>query len=639
MRSALRHAALVGVLSLGLTASAQDDARQWSINIQEGTIQQLAENVAMITGKTITLDPRVKANVTVISEAQLTKDEVYELFQNILRVHGFGTVEVDDMVSVVTTPTLKSWADDNEMNLSGASPDEFVTQVILLKHIKSTEITKVLRQIVPQFGHLATTERPNAVVIVDYAGNMERNLRLIRELDVLDNYETIVFQLKNSYVVDVVNILQQVLPSDMDIGSITAVANERNNSLVLRGSTEGLAAATDIVTRLDASEISADSSVVLPLKHSKAGPIAELINDLLAPGAQAATQLKLNKVVAQEELNAVVARGDPTFIGEVRSLVDQLDINKPQVLIEAAIIEVTIQEEDKLGTELAAIDETGSRTPLATTTVAGLLTGILKQLSEFQGDSDDSDSGASPGAAVLGSVTSPTLGVAKLDADGVSFGAIIGALTTFARSDLLSTPHVIGADNTEAEIFVGLNVPQRQGSFGFNQDTALDRFPVSQIGREDVGIKITVTPHVGANLAVRMDIKSKVDTVVDHEIGVGDTGFSDVVTSVRRIETTVTAQNRQTIVLGGLIQDDIVETVSGVPGLRRIPLLGRLFRSETTKNAKRHLLVFLRPTVLESDADIEAETNRKYSGIWQIQIDADESAQPPQMDDLYEGRP
>ena len=167
----------------------------------------------------------------------------------------------------------------------------------------------------------------------------------------------------------------------------------------------------------------------------------------------------------------------------------------------------------------------------------------------------------------------------------------------------------------------------------------MDRFPVSQIGREDVGIKITVTPHVGANLAVRMDIKSKVDTVVDHEIGVGDTGFSDVVTSVRRIETTVTAQNRQTIVLGGLIQDDIVETVSGVPGLRRIPLLGRLFRSETTKNAKRHLLVFLRPTVLESDADIEAETNRKYSGIWQIQIDADEGAQPPPMDDLYEGRP
>ena len=250
MRSTLRHAALVGVLSFGLSAAAQDDARQWSINIQEGTIQQLAENVAMITGKTITLDPRVKANVTVISEAQLTKDEVYELFQNILRVHGFGTVEVDDMVSVVTTPTLKSWADDNEMNLSGASPDEFVTQVILLKHIKSTEITKVLRQIVPQFGHLATTERPNAVVIVDYAGNMERNLRLIRELDVLDNYETIVFQLKNSYVVDVVNVLQQVLPSDMDTGSIIAVANERNNSLVLRGSTEGLAAATDIVTAL-----------------------------------------------------------------------------------------------------------------------------------------------------------------------------------------------------------------------------------------------------------------------------------------------------------------------------------------------------------------------------------------------------
>ena len=416
MRSALRHAALVGVLSLGLTASAQDDARQWSINIQEGTIQQLAENVAMITGKTITLDPRVKANVTVISEAQLTKDEVYELFQNILRVHGFGTVEVDDMVSVVTTPTLKSWADDNEMNLSGASPDEFVTQVILLKHIKSTEITKVLRQIVPQFGHLATTERPNAVVIVDYAGNMERNLRLIRELDVLDNYETIVFQLKNSYVVDVVNVLQQVLPSDMDTGSITAVANERNNSLVLRGSTEGLAAATDIVTRLDASGISTDSSVVLPLKHSKAESIAGLIDQLLAPSnTAAATGLKLNKVLAQPELNAVVARGDPTFIGEVRSLVDQLDINKPQVLIEAAIIEVTIQEEDKLGTELAAIDETGSRTPLATTTVAGLLTGLLKQLSEFQGDSDDSDSGASPGAAVLGSVTSPALGIAKLD--------------------------------------------------------------------------------------------------------------------------------------------------------------------------------------------------------------------------------
>lgn len=627
------------VLCIGLAgfvgAFAQDDDKLWSLNIQDGEIRQLAENVAMITGKTITIDPRVKGNVTIISETNHSKDEIFNLFKTVLRVHGYGTVESDNTVRVVQTQNLKMWSDS--VGMEGASPDDFVTQVVFLENIESTEIIKVLRQMIPQFGHLSSISEPNAVVMVDYADNMIRNLSVIKQLDVINNYETLVIHLQHAWVTDVVQILAQLLPSAIQTGTVVAVANERNNSVVLRGSTIGLATATDIVSKLDVASTSSSNTIVIPIEHGKAEIIAGVLDELLDTGSNEAIAANSNTVLHQEDLNAVVARGDPSFIVEVQSLIARLDTAKPQVLIEAAIVEISVNEEESVGTELGAVDDSGENIPLGTTTVTGLLSRLLGELAEFE---EDEDSTLTRGVAGLSGVTSPTLGIAKLDPDGVSFGAIINALSRTTQTDLLSTPHVIGADNLKAHIFVGQNIPQRQGTFGFGEDTNLFQSTRTSIGREPVGVTLDVTPHVATDLSVRMEVETSVGNVVDTELGIGDAGFSDVVTSKREITTTVTAKNRQTIVLGGLIKDDVIETTSGVPGLRRIPLLGRLFRSNSTTNFKNHLLIFLRPTVLETDADIAATTQRKYNGIWQIEIKAEgeEIKSPQPIDDLYEGR-
>ena len=626
--------ALVGC---ALAFAQEKDAKQWTLNIQDGEIRQLAENVAMITGKTITLDPRVKGTVTIISESNQTKDEIYNLFKTVLRVHGYGTVESDEIVRVIQTQTLKSWTDDSLMNLEGADPDDFVTQVVMLDNIKSSEIIKVLRQMIPQYGHLSSVAEPNAIVMVDYADNMERNLSVIKQLDVINNLDTIVIQLEHAWVTNIVNILRELLPPAIQSGSVLAIANERNNSVVLRGSTSSLAAATDAVSKLDIPTVSNSNTLVIPIQHGSAESISSLLQALLFSSNIETNSSNSNKVLPQEDLNAVVARGNPSFITEVQNLVARLDTPKPQVLFEAAIVEITVDDRESLGTEFGAVDESGGNIPIASTTVGGLLSGLLGELAKFE---EDESSNLTRGVAGLSAVTSPSIGIAKLDPDGVSFGAIINALSRTTQTDLLSTPHVIGADNKEADIFVGLDIPQRQGAFGFGEDTGLLQGSRTSIKRADVGVQLTVTPHVASDLSVRMEVTSEISAVTNTELGIGASGFSDVVINKRSITTTVTAANRQTIVLGGLIRDDVTKNSNGVPGLRRIPLLGRLFRSNSTNNNKTHLLIFLRPTVLESTADIVAETQRKYNGIWQVKIDAasEELETPPPIDDLYEGR-
>ena len=237
----------------------------------------------------------------------------------------------------------------------------------------------------------------------------------------------------------------------------------------------------------------------------------------------------------------------------------------------------------------------------------------------------------------IGTASSPTLAIAKLDPESLSFGAIINALATDTSADLLSTPSVLTLDNEEAKILVGQEVPFRTGSFTTSNNGASN--PFTTIQRENVGVELTVTPHIHEDSSVRLEILQTVENVVDSGLGIGEAGFSDVVTNKRSIETTILADNRQTIVLGGLIQDDIRETIKKVPLLGDIPLIGTLFSNSSINRTKRHLLVFLKPTVQRTEEEIATTTTDKYNRIWSIQIESrKKGSTPPPIDQLYEGR-
>ncbi|MDG2277537.1 MAG: type II secretion system secretin GspD [Pseudomonadales bacterium] len=617
------------LLSLCATAqSATGDEQTWRMTAKGADINEFVAQVANITGKTFVIDPRLKGEVTVISESPMDKDGVYALFLSVLRLHNFTAVPSGDVIRIQQNATGKQ-TPGTPGELSAVAPEELVTRVIAAQNVDSAELVKILRPLIPQYGHIASVAQPNVVIISDHADNIIRLKNLIANIDVSDEEEVIMLPLKEAWVGTVVTILEKVAPDQIGSNAqgpqrVQIIANERNNSLVLRGKPRPIAEVLKIVDKLDQPATTTDATQVIPLSHADATAVANILNGILSgrPQGEDAPQQEAT-IQADESLNAVVARADPGTMSEILQIIEKLDIRKAQVLIEAAIVEITIDDSSELGFEFAAADASGETVPFISTTLEGVISSLFSNLVSEDGQSVNVLSG-------LANVSSPTLAAAKIDADAISFGGVVTALATHSNANLLSTPSILTLDNEEAHILVGREVPFRTGSFTTTGDGTSN--PFTTVQREDVGVELTVTPHVHDGDSVRLEIAQQITNVLNTPVG--GSGFADVVTSKRTIETKILAEDRQTIVLGGLIQDDLTDSDSRVPLLGDIPVLGNLFKSRSKKSAKTNLLVFLRPTVIRSREDAGQVTKDKYNQIWEVEIN---SSNHEQLDVLFSG--
>ncbi len=620
------------------TTWAVAQEQTWKINLKNADINEFVSQVAAITGKTFVVDPRVKGKVTVISNASLDVAGIYELFLSVLRVHGFAAIETGDVVRIQQQTLAKQSGSplDNARTISG---EQLVTRVIASQYVDSAELVKTLRPMIPQYGHIAAVTNPNVVIISDHAENIVRLQAIIQRIDVPDEEQITVIPLKDAWVGTVVELLEKLAPEQLGRNAkgpqrIQIIANERNNSIVLRGKTRPVAEVKKLIAQLDQPATMSGATQVIRLSHGDAKLVAEILRGLVAEGGASDAQSPQKITIqADESLNAIVARADPAVMAEIVDLVRKLDVRRTQVLIEAAIVEIAIDDSLNVGVDFAALDQSSATTPLISTALSPALSAILTALGKADAD------GTPPVAAVAG-LSQPTLAVAKLDLDGFSFGAVLQAISTSSKANLLSTPSILTLDNEEAKILVGQEVPFRTGSFTTTTDGSTN--PFTTIQRQDVGITLTVTPHVHEGEAVRLDVAQEVSSVVLSALAAtSDSPFSDVVTNKRTIDTTVLANDRQTIVLGGLIQDDVQSTIKKVPLLGDIPLLGKLFRKNEDTRTKRNLLVFLRPTILRDAKDVGESTERKYSSVWEVEIssgDSKEPQEPPPIDSLYDGK-
>jgi general secretion pathway protein D len=614
----------------------------WKINLKNADINEFVAQIAAITGKTFVVDPRVKGKVTVISNASLDANGIYELFLSVLRVHGFAAIETGEVIRIQQQTLAKQSSSplDSAPRISG---EQLVTRVIAAQYVESAELVKTLRPMIPQYGHIAAVTNPNVVIISDHAENIVRLQRIIARIDVPDEEQVVVVPLRDAWVGNVVDLLQKLAPEQIGASAkgpqrIQIIANERNNSIVLRGKSGPVSEVKRLIDQIDQPATASGATQVIRLNHGDAKAVAEIVKGLITPegGKEGAATPQLMNVQADESLNAIVVRADPTVMGEIREIVEKLDVRRTQVLIEAAIVEISLDDSLDLGVDMAGIDRDGDSIPLFSTALSPALATILKALTP-------SEDGSLP-AAALGALSSPTLAVAKLDPDGFSFAAVLKAISTSSKANLLSTPSILTLDNEEAKILVGQEVPFRTGTYTTTTDGANN--PFTTIQRQDVGVTLTVTPHIHEGESVRLEVSQEVSQVVLSALAVSEANpFSDVVTNKRTIDTTVLADDRQTIVLGGLIQDDIQTTKKKVPLLGDIPLLGKLFQNTEDQRVKRNLLVFLRPTVLRTREDVSVATDRKYESVWDVEIlgdmpysdyETDPPMQPP-VDALYDG--
>ena len=615
-----------------VSTETQSQEPTWKINTAKNIdIHQFINQISSITGKTFVVDPKLRGQVTVISDAPLDKDGVYELFLSVLRLQNYTAVPSGNLVKIQQSATGKQ-APGLSGDLESLAPEGLVTRVIRAQNVEATELVKILRPLIPQYGHIGAVVKSNILIISDHADNVARLKKLVKEIDIADEEEVVMLPLKEAWVGNVVALLEKLAPEQIGKGAtgpqkVQIIANERNNSLVMKGNKRPLTEVIRLVEKLDKPATTADSTQVIILKYADATEAANILNALITgrrKTEESEQQSEETIIQADPSLNAVVVRTDPGTMGEILDIVEKLDIRRPQVLIEAAIVEVSIDESKKIGIEMAGADAREGSVPLISTSLEGVIGSLIGGLLP-EGESDQVNV-----LSGLASVSSPTLAAAKIDRDAISFGAVVSALATNSDANLLSTPSILTLDNQEARILVGREVPFRTGSFTTTGDGTSN--PFNTVQREDVGVELTVTPHVHNGSEVRLEVAQQITNVINTPVG--GNAFADVVTSKRTIETTILAEDRQTIVLGGLIQDDINISNNRVPFVGDIPLFGNLFKARGKQQVKTNLLVFLRPTVLRTQDDAEDLSASKYDSIWEVEI---ESTNHQSFDDLFKG--
>lgn len=616
-----------------------EEERTWQMATKGADIQEFVNQVAKITGKTFIVDPRLKGQVHVISETPLGKQAVYELFLSVLRLQNYTAIPSGNVIRIQQSATGKQ-TPGSLGGLSNAAPEELVTQIIPVENVKSEELLKILRPLIPQYGHIGSVNEPNVLIISDHADNITRLQKVIGDIDVAETSEIVMVPLKEAWVADIVEILEKVAPKQVGAEAsgpqkIQLIANERNNSLVLRGQARPIKSLLKIIKNLDQPATTKDTAQVILLDHADAENVSEVLQSLTSElgSEQTKRRSKSNTTIqADLSLNALIVKADPGEMSEILNIISKLDAPRAQVLIEAAIVEVTIDDSLSFGTEIAGGDARGASVPLVSSNLNGSIQALLG------GIIDTTNPGSINIVQGLANISGPTVAAAKVDLDGISFGAVVSALSTNSDANLLSTPSIITLDNNEAKILVGREVPFRTGSFSTNTNGSSN--PFTTVNRQDVGVELLVTPHVFNNNEVRLEVEQNISNVLNTAVG-GST-FADVVTSKRAIDTTVLAGDGETIVLGGLIQDDITESNSKVPVLGSIPLLGNLFKSRSTTRVKTNLLVFIRPTIISNSEDATRLTSQKYSGIWELKTDeedsSDTSARSEGLKQIFQGK-
>jgi general secretion pathway protein D len=621
-------AALALLLAL-LLGSVPLSAQDYTVNLKDTDIQELIKFVADATGKTIVVDPSVKGKVRVVSSNPVSAPELYQLFLSILEVHGFTAVLSGDVVRVIQNKDARSAPVRVKDDRAAATTDEYVTAVIRLDNISAAKLIPVLRPLVPQQAHMAAYAPSNAIIISDISSNIDKIRDIIERMDKTAVQQTDIIKLRYAVAADVVKMLDQLNKSEAKAAGgeqeTLLVADERTNSVLVSGDELERARMRKLVDHLDTPLEQSGNVKVIYLEYANAKDVAEVLTKVMknivemdtSEGAKPAGGSGSSTIEADEGTNSLIITADTDEMAALEAVIARLDIRRAQVLVEAIIVEMEMKDGEDLGLQwLFASNEGyyGSNINANDTRAARIGEAVLPPRDNDSATDDDFDLGTLAGA--LASTPGLSLGWGQLD-DSLSMTVILSALKEQDNANILSTPSLLTLDNQEAFITVGQNVPFVTGSFTNSGGGDGAQNPFQTIEREDVGITLTVTPHINEGDSVVLDIEQEVSSLSGLSLAAG---ASDIITNERRIQTKVLAVDGRVVVLGGLIKDDVQDVTQKVPLLGDIPYLGRLFRSDAEQVTKSNLMIFIRTTIIRDNQQLAGATAEKYRYIRDKQV-------------------
>ncbi len=579
-------------------------------NFKDADITQVIEAVAAATGRNIIVDPRVRAQVTMLSSTPMTPDAFYEAFLALLQVHGFVAAPSGDVLKIIPDANSRTMPGNDLPDRLSATSDEIVTQVVSVTNVSAAQLVAILRPLMPQNAHLAAYPSSNMLILADRANNVNRMLRIIRRIDQSSDADIEVVAMQNASAVEVVRTMTALNPAQASaeggMSPLRVVADDRSNSILLAGDKTQRLRARTLIAYLDTPLASGGDTRVRYLRYADAEKIAAKLKEQVqgvtagAPAAGTTTSASADRstiIWAEPETNALVITAPAKTMNSLMAVIDKLDIRRAQVIVEAIIVEVSADKSAELGVNWL-ID--GSN---ADNAVGGFIEPV-------GGVSIVDLARAATDPTTLTSVPrGTTVGVGRLGSGGVDFAAVLRALRGDSTTNIIATPSIVTMDNQEAEIKVAQEVPFVTGQYtstGGNTGNNLN--PFQTIQRQEVGTILKITPQINEGDSVMLKIEQE-----SSSIAATSSGAVDLVTNKRTISTHVLIEDGGTVVLGGLIQDSQTGGEQRVPFLGRIPVVGEAFKSRSAKKTKTNLMVFIQPRILRDGLDAAFETNQKYN--------------------------
>ncbi len=623
------------LLALGLTLAcmtAAADQASITLNLKDADINAFITTVSQITGKNFIVDQRVKGKVTVISSSPMNPAAVYQTFLSVLAVQGYAAIPSGSVIKII--PETNARQEATQLSSGAGLPrDDVVTRVFALHNASAAQLVPILRPLIPQWGQLAAYAPGNMLIVADRAANVRRLAGIIGHLDSNSDEGVEILPLQHASADDVVRMLttlaQQDKKSDPTAHVPAVIADDRTNSVIIAGDQSSRTQLLAVVQKLDTpfKNDQGDTQVIY-LRYADAEKLAPILQGYAqsssTSGAHPTAQPNRPAggasangeaiVLADKDTNALIITAPPKTMQMLRQVIRKLDIRRAQVLVEAIIAEVSANKSNELGIDWAVYNK-------HSVAAAGILDpNTLSAISN-----------AGTLATTTGGSTTSTLttAAASLISQGAtaaiggfgptSFAVLLHALKSDGDTNILSTPNITTLDNQEAKIEVGQEVPELTGSFSNTGVSSANGVvnPFQTINRVNVGLTLGITPTINEGNTIRLKIKLE-----DSSISSGTAGSSNLITNKRTIDNTVSVDNGQILVIGGLIGDQINQTKNGIPFLSDIPLLGALFTYNNDTRTKQNLMVFIHPVILRQAGDVNYYTHIKYGQMRQAQIDA-----------------
>ncbi len=612
MKALLLSMILIGAVSAPAAAEMNSpQASRHVLNLNDVEITALIDDVSIITGYTFILHPDVRrTKVTVMSQSPMSTDDVFQVFLSTLRVHGFAAVPAGRGVyRIVPEQTAIG-----EAGTGIAGPNSFVTQVLKLNSFSAIEAAQMIKPLVDAQGQVVANARSNTLVIVDYASNMPRLRGLVEGLDASDAAAIETIALRNVPAREMEGILTDLLGNKDDGSSsnFEVAASTTSNAIVVRGDELTVGRAERIAAELDEADPVRDTLRVIRLVNSDGEEIVPILEKIAATMAAQSGPGELEvagaTIAHHIPTNSLVISASPETLLAMERVVEALDRRRAQVLVEAIIVEMSDDTARELGVQFLLSGTEGSDIPFLSTNFSRSAPNLLSLAGAI---ADPTVFGGSE-AFASGAVGS-LLGLEGLSLGGTGrsgntlFGAILTAVESDTNSRVLSKPFNMTLDNGTSELVVGQQIPITTGETLGNNNSN----PFRTVQREEVGIKLTVTPRISADDTVRLDIYQEVSSIS----GAIGTNSTDLITNLRTIETSVLADSGEIIVIGGLIEHTDTIVNSKVPIIGDVPVVGNLFKSEGRDVGRTNLMVFIKPTIVRTREDARAVTSRNYRYI------------------------